>query len=391
MSRGRRAEIAGAGIAGLSTATALARKGWSVRVHERNPELRELGAGIAMWQNALVALDMIGALEAVLEDAERVEEWQLRDHRDRLLQHEWMLPGSVDNYNVLRTNLLRALSATARDAGVEIVTDSRIVSARPHGAIELAGGEKVDADLVVGADGINSAVRMSLGLKAVLRDLGDGCGRHLIERRPDDVSAKIVESWDGGRRIGIVPCCPEYIYVYLCCPAGDAAGRDQEGGELATWKESFPAWAGYIDRIAPGQPWMPFGDVRSPRWSRGKVAIVGDAASAMAPNLGQAGCLGIMNGVLLAEYIERADSVERALAEWERGVRRITDQTQRYSRFYGWIGTEWPRALQTARSAVIGGLARSHRFQSRVNVATRYRSPFYRDGAIGAPAAAKAA
>src|SRR4051794_11108993 len=93
----RRAEVAGGGIAGLTVATALARKGWAVRVHERDSELRELGAGIAVWQNGLIALDMIGALEAALSDAERVEEWQLRDHRGKLLQHTWMLPGSVDN------------------------------------------------------------------------------------------------------------------------------------------------------------------------------------------------------------------------------------------------------------------------------------------------------
>jgi 2-polyprenyl-6-methoxyphenol hydroxylase-like FAD-dependent oxidoreductase len=218
----------------------------------------------------------------------------------------------------------------------------------------------------------------------VVRDLGDGCGRHLVDRRPDDVGAKIVEAWDGGRRIGLVPCNPEKVYIYLCCPADDLEGRDQEDGQLDTWKKSFPAYAGYIDRIPPGQPWLAFGDVRSPRWSRGRVAIVGDAASAMPPNLGQAGCLAMMNGVLLAEYLDQHTSVEDALVAWERDVRGVTDQTQRYSRFYGWIGTEWPHAMQDVRSAVIGALAKSEKFQARVNVATRYRPTFYRNGTVGA-------
>jgi 2-polyprenyl-6-methoxyphenol hydroxylase-like FAD-dependent oxidoreductase len=376
--------VAGGGIAGLTVATALARKGWAVRVHERDSELRELGAGIAVWQNGLIALDMIGALEAALSDAERVEEWQLRDHRGKLLQHTWMLPGSVDNYTVLRTSLLRALADTAVDAGVEIVTNSRLVSARPQGGIELASGERVDADLVVGADGINSAVRTSLGVKSVIRDLGDGCGRHLIDRREGDVAGKIVETWDGGRRIGLVPCHPDKVYIYLCCPAGDLEGRDQEDGRLETWKQSFPQYAGYIDRIPAGQPWLPFGDVQAPRWSRGRVAIVGDAASAMPPNLGQAGCLAMVNGVLLAEHLDGHADVEEALQAWERSERGVTDQTQRYSRFYGRIGTDWPRSMQDTRSAIIGLLARSEKFQARVNVATRYRPISYRDGAVGA-------
>ena len=69
----RHAEIAGGGLAGLTTATALAQRGWSVRLHERGRELREIGAGIFMWENALRVLEEIGAFDEAVHRAERID------------------------------------------------------------------------------------------------------------------------------------------------------------------------------------------------------------------------------------------------------------------------------------------------------------------------------
>src|SRR6201994_3995231 len=81
----RRAEVVGAGIAGLAAGSALARHGWSVRIHERSTELRELGAGISLRENGLQALEALGILERAVAGGERITAWDLRDERLRVL------------------------------------------------------------------------------------------------------------------------------------------------------------------------------------------------------------------------------------------------------------------------------------------------------------------
>ncbi|MCW3006182.1 MAG: monooxygenase [Solirubrobacterales bacterium] len=370
----RHAEIAGAGLAGLAMAAALGKRGWSVRVHERGHELREIGAGIMVWANGLAALESLGAREEATARAEPLQFWELFDERERLLQRDWMHPESNDLFGILRTDLHRALHNAALRAGAEIVTDSQVASAAADGTLTLRSGERLKADLVVGADGVNSRVRSTIGIPTRVRDLLDGCGRHLIPRRPTDIKGSVHEVWDGGRRVGIVPCTPDEVYVYMCCPIQDIEGREQTFAR-DTWIKSFPHLGDILERIPDGGRWASFADTKVETWSRGKVAVVGDAAHAMSPNLGQAACMAMCNAVALGQALDVTDNdVRKALEMWERSERPITDLTQRYSRFYGAIGTHWPRRLLTARSALVWGIARSPRLQRHINAAA-YHTP----------------
>jgi 2-polyprenyl-6-methoxyphenol hydroxylase-like FAD-dependent oxidoreductase len=364
----RHAEVAGGGLAGLTVATALAQRGWSVRLHERGRELREIGAGIFMWENAVRVLEQIGAADQALARAERIASWRLYDERGRLIQDDWMKGGETRLYTLLRTDLHRALGDAAREAGVEVVTQSLVIGATPEGELQLDTGESLAADLVVGADGVGSPVRNSLGLDLAVRDLQDGCGRHLIPRLPTDPVGSTLEYWNQGRRVGIVPVTPDEVYVYMCCPAKDLVGREKPIN-MASWTASFPELAALFARIPSTARWASFADVQCHGWTKGNVALVGDAASAMAPNLGQAACLAMTNGYALASVLQEHDSVADGLVAWERRMRPVTDATQRYSRLYGKVGTRWPRSITDVRSAVVWAAGRSRRWQARVNVA----------------------
>jgi 2-polyprenyl-6-methoxyphenol hydroxylase-like FAD-dependent oxidoreductase len=363
----RHAEVAGAGLAGLAVAVALAQRGWSVRVHERADELREIGAGIFVWENGLRALEAVGAFAEATRRSERADRWMLYNEQRRLIQTDWMIPG-VRLHTMLRTDLHKALAGAAARAGAEIVTGSLVTGAGPDGTLVLADGTRTRADLVVGADGVSSRVRDALPIRITKRDLRDGCGRHLITRKDTDPRNATLEYWQGSRRVGIVPCSPAWVYVYLCCPARDQAGTDQ-AGDRSTWTDSFPYLDDVIARIPDGGRWASFTDVVCDRWSAGQVAVIGDAAHAMSPNLGQGACVALANAVALADALERHADVERALQVWERAERPIADATQRYSRLYGAVGTKWPASLLGARSAVVWGLARWKAFQRRVNAA----------------------
>jgi 2-polyprenyl-6-methoxyphenol hydroxylase-like FAD-dependent oxidoreductase len=368
VTRTRHAEVAGAGIAGLTAATALARRGWSVRLHERSTELREIGAGIFVWENGLRALEAVGAFEQATARAELIDRWELRDERARRLQGSWM-KGSARLYLILRTELHRALADACTASGVEIVLGSTASHATPEGELVLDSGARHQADLIVAADGVFSRVRDSLQLAVAVRDLEDGCGRHLIRRSDSDPKNVTLEYWDRGRRIGICPCSPDDVYVYLCCPASDTEGRERPLN-VESWARSFPRFRDVLERIPDQGRWATFHDVVARSWHSGPVALVGDAAHAMSPNLGQGANVAMTSGVSLAHVLDQHSDVPTGLAAWERLERPVVEATQRYSRMYGAIGTRWPSWALDLRSAVVWGIGRSERFQSKVTVAT---------------------
>jgi 2-polyprenyl-6-methoxyphenol hydroxylase-like FAD-dependent oxidoreductase len=124
------AEIAGAGIAGLTAAAALAQRGWSVRVHERSENLRTFGAGIYIWSNGLRVLEAIGAYDEAMVGAHEGAVFQTRDHRNATMED---IPinssGAPRLVTILRERLLLSLLNAARRAGAEIVSDSEAVGA----------------------------------------------------------------------------------------------------------------------------------------------------------------------------------------------------------------------------------------------------------------------
>jgi 2-polyprenyl-6-methoxyphenol hydroxylase-like FAD-dependent oxidoreductase len=134
----RRAEVVGAGIAGLVTGAALSRRGWSVRIHERGTELRELGAGISLRENGLQALEALGILDQAVA-GERITQWQLRDERLRVLT-----AGALDDrsrfFCVTRPTLHRALADAAVAAGANVVLGSTVVDASPRASSASATG-----------------------------------------------------------------------------------------------------------------------------------------------------------------------------------------------------------------------------------------------------------
>src|SRR5262249_39781619 len=152
----RHAEIAGAGFAGLTAACALAQRGWSVRVHERGQRLRTTGAGIYIYENGLRVLAAVGAYDEAGKGAPFAHAREGRDDRNRVISvHRW--DGSRV-FSIVRQTVINALAAATR-AGAEIVTGSVATGASAAGELVLADGRRLKADLIVGADGSNSAVR----------------------------------------------------------------------------------------------------------------------------------------------------------------------------------------------------------------------------------------
>jgi 2-polyprenyl-6-methoxyphenol hydroxylase-like FAD-dependent oxidoreductase len=218
----------------------------------------------------------------------------------------------------------------------------------------------VSANLVVGADGVNSRVRDSLDLLARRKAMPDGAIRLLLPKTAEERAAgdtgTTIEYWSGSRRILYTPCSDDEIYVALTMLDKDSAARATPI-DAALWSRAFPHLAGLVGRIGDGR-YDRFELIKLKRWSSGHVAILGDAAHALPPNLGQGGGCAMMNALAMAVHLERAPDVASGLAVWEAAERPLTEHTQRMSVFFG-LATTWPAPLQrlfflaAGRSALI--------------------------------------
>lgn len=328
------------------------------------------GAGIWLWENGLRALERVGALEQTIARTGRISSWERRDEKHRLLLRA-QFSDRDRLYIPPRAHLYDSLLAVADRAGVEIETGSAIVGATPDGTIERRDGTRFTGDLVVGADGHRSRVRESLGLTKRFRLRKEGCTRLLIPRRPDETGNVSIEWWSGHRRLLYCPASDETIYVCLALRIDDERGRTIPV-DKGSWLRSFPHLEDVIARIGTEARWDVLSEVVCTSWSKGRVAVVGDAAHAQPPNLGQGANLAFANSVMLAAALDEATTVEGALETWERRERPVTDHTQRWSNLYGAVCEHWPGWLSDVRSFVVWATGRSPWLDAKLSRAARH-------------------
>ena len=242
-----------------------------------------------------------------------------------------------------RSDLLSALKEAAEHAGATFKTNTEVVGATSRGELFLAGGGVAAADLAIGADGIWSKVREALSLELVHDQTLEGGLRVIIPATQADLGSdgrnKYIENWNGTRRFLITPISDSEIYLALTCLDDDLVGKSIPV-DKSTWKASFPRWSHLIDRITGPMTWGTYSTVKVRSWSSGRTAIMGDAAHAQPPNLGQGGGMAMQMGLALAVYLQgirdRRD-IPDALQAWETRERPLVDHCQKWSCLYGEI------------------------------------------------------
>ena len=365
----RRAEIAGAGIAGMSAAVRLAQLGWDVVLHERNDDVRAFGAGIWLWENGLKSLEILGAYDATVARAKIIKEWRLVDEDGEVM---FSRPAPNDRFLLPpRADLYQALFDRATAEGVEIRTQSNAVEAKPEGVLVMESGEERAADLIVAADGAYSRIRNKL-LATSWIDFGIEAGiRTMIGYESGDPDEVVTEYINGAYRLLYNPCTDGENYIFLSAPIGSDAAR-QYPIDRNAWKSKFPHCAHLIDRLTEASRWDQVLNVRTRFWSTGKIALLGDCAHAMPPNLGQSANMAMTNAMALAARVNESQDVPSALVEWERRHRPLTDHVQWWSYIYGLFLGKWPTRFMGLRTDAIQMIANTKWFDRGLNKGARH-------------------
>jgi 2-polyprenyl-6-methoxyphenol hydroxylase-like FAD-dependent oxidoreductase len=352
--------VVGAGIGGLATSIALRSRGHRVRTLERSRELRDIGHGITLWPNAIRVLRRLGCAEAVLDVASELVLGELRSSDGRVLVTTPVAEISralgEPSVGLKRAALQSALRSALPAETIEL--NARCVAVRSDvgGAfVTLDDGRELEADVVIGADGIHSVVREALHGSQSPRYAGYTCWRALATfDHPLALAGRAFESWGPGARFGCVSIGANLSY-WFCSLNAPPGGTDRDvKRDLIT---RFGSWHAPIAELIESTSAESIQRLdildRAPRrpWVRGRLALLGDSAHAMTPNLGQGACLALEDALALALAFEREPGVDAALAAYERARYARAARIVRASRRLGWIGQLGSPALCAVRNA----------------------------------------
>jgi 2-polyprenyl-6-methoxyphenol hydroxylase-like FAD-dependent oxidoreductase len=356
----RTAVIAGGGIGGLAVAAGLHRRGWTVRVLERAVAFTEVGAGISLWPNAFRALEAVGVTgvgSGRIGVAGGLRDWRGRwivRMDDSALATRHTDSAVVAHRAELLDALLAEVPPQCRLSGVAV----RGVHHDGQRAVVRHDGGELAADLVVGADGVRSAVRDSLwpGVSPVYA--GHTVWRLVMPRPAGLTTRSWAETWGPGGVFGLFPMPGERVYCYATAtvPPGGQGG-------LAELRERFRDWCDPIPAVlaAAGPEHVLRNDIhylpRLPAYVRGQVALLGDAAHAMTPNLGQGGCQALEDAATLAVLAEGPD-LAAALRRYDELRRPRTQALWKRSLLGARISHLVPAPARVVRNALLRAVPR---------------------------------
>jgi len=321
--------IAGGGIAGLAAAIQLAKAGVAVDVFEAKPELSALGSGISLQGNALRVFDALGAWDDIRAAGYPFEGLNLRapgPGAPIVAQLPDVKAGGPDypaQMGMPRPALARILLDHARKAGANVRFGAKVnglVQGDDHVEVFVDGASVDVYDLLIGADGLNSAVRDLIGIEEKPQPTGMGIWRSFVAR-PAEVER--TELYYGGPMYiaGYTPTGEDTMYAFLVEKAQDRFGVSDEEATRIMIEESqaydgpWNAIRGSLERGAHANyTWFTKHLVEG-AWNRGRVVVIGDAAHSCPPTIAQGAAQGLEDAFVLTELIVQFESLDQDL--WE--------------------------------------------------------------------------
>jgi 2-polyprenyl-6-methoxyphenol hydroxylase-like FAD-dependent oxidoreductase len=314
--------IIGGGIGGLTTALALKQSGKEVVIYESAPEIKPVGAGILMANNAMQVFKKLGVCHKIEEAGCKVSNIRITDAQLNTLSLADLtrFENKYNIYNVAihRADLQRIL---ANEIGFENIQLSKRLSRIDRENVfklSFEDGTVVDADVVIGADGIKSVVRKQLFETGNIRDTKQKCWRGVGEFDwVEKYNHEALEAWGKGKRFGFVKISDKNVYWYAVI--NESLMKDHVNiTEL--FKEFHPDVVQIISETPKAS--IHFSDIIDlepiTKWQKGRVCLIGDAAHATTPNMGQGACQAVEDAYVIGKLFAQGKSVEEVFSQYEK-------------------------------------------------------------------------
>ncbi len=334
MTQDRPLVIVGGGLAGLGMANALKTFGFAAEVYEAAPTLGEIGAAVNTSPNATKVLQAVGLGEKIAEvgnlspgiytrNMQTGEFVEFRDRRKEPLRH------GAPHYSYHRADLLNVLASGIDPKTVHL--GHRLAGIEEHPdrvTLKFSNGVSVEADLVIGADGVRSVIRQALYGDDNPTYTGQMVWRSLL--KGSDVPPEVLEP--NGHVQWVGPGC-HFIAYYIrgrelvnIVTQEDTDKWVAEGwstrGDVDEMRRSFPdpepRLANILSIVTECSKWGLFTRPLTENWGRGRIQLIGDSAHAMLPNAGQGACQAFEDAYILAHWLQACPDPVEAFANFRR-------------------------------------------------------------------------
>jgi 2-polyprenyl-6-methoxyphenol hydroxylase-like FAD-dependent oxidoreductase len=355
--------IIGGGIGGLATAIALAQKGIATTIYEQATELKEIGAGIWVAPNGLKVFDKLGFAEEIAKVGKVLDLISIVDVKGKPIsvidgakvkaKHQFAT--TAISRAVLQNILLSKVKKESIVLGKRLKTYTQN---KDGVTVEFEEGAKATADFLIVADGINSIGRFQFNKSTALRYSGQTCWRFVTDfNYPAEENGKMYEVWSNkkGLRVGYSQINEKETYMFITNyeKPDNKDNTTTIKQDLLSLCDEFPAIVKQlIATVAPEKiirnDIYDFKPIST--WIDGNVALLGDAAHATTPNLGQGACQAIEDAYVLAEELTSAKTIAQGLTNYQAKrmarAKFITDTAWRFSQITNTSGI-WKNLLQS--------------------------------------------
>jgi salicylate hydroxylase len=342
-----RIAVVGGGIGGVATALALHRRGLDVHLYEQAPELKEVGAGVAIQPNGVKMLERLGLGDELRRYGAKWVDPQFRRQDGTFAASMWPpeIAGTIEFYGMHRADLLDMF--VSRLPAERIHTAHRCVGfeqAADEATVIFANGARVSADAVIGADGIHSVLQQHVVAPSRPLFSGSVAHRGLITAASVGWPAGQMRNWLGaGKHFLVFPVRANELVNYVGFVTTQEQTRESWSapGDPEDLKRAFAGWDPMVEAILAQAThtfrWGLYDREPLATWTNGRLTLLGDAAHPMLPHAGQCANQAIEDAVAVATILARAsrDSAPRALQLYEQARREQAARVQRSSRFNG--------------------------------------------------------